>query len=55
MEGDRPLQLKDVAEMLRKSDEPKSVLRGLQLAPLLIEAAPDELPNYSGEALSMLV
>ena len=48
MDGDKPLQLRDVADMLRKSDEPQAVIRGLSLLGPLIEAAPEELTNYSG-------
>ena len=47
MDGDKVLQLRDVAEMLRKSDAPKEVVKALSLIQGLIEAAPDELINYS--------
>lgn len=49
MDGDRPYQLRDAAEMIRKSDDSQKVVKGLQILPALIEAAPDELANYSGE------
>ena len=48
VEGDRPLQLRDLAEMLRKTAEPQTVVKALALVAPLIEAAPDELANYSG-------
>jgi len=47
MDGDRPLQLREVAEMIRKADDSQAVVKGLSLLPTLIEAAPDELANYS--------
>ena len=49
MDGDRPLQLREVAEMIRKADDSQAVVKGLSLLPSLIEAAPDELANYSSE------
>jgi len=49
MDGDRPLQLREVAEMIRKTDDSQAVVKGLSLLPALIEAAPDELANYSSE------
>ena len=49
MDGDRPLQLREVAEMIRKGDDSQAVVKGLSLLPALIEAAPDELANYSSE------
>ena len=49
MDGERPYQLRDAAEMIRKSDDCQKVVKGLQILPALIEAAPDELANYSGE------
>lgn len=51
MDGQRPLQLRDIAERLLKSEEPNVVLQGLRAAPLLIEAAPDELANFAGHSL----
>ena len=51
MDGDRPYQLRDAAEMIRKSDDSKKVVKGLEILPILIEAAPDELANYSGDPL----
>ena len=51
MEGDKPLQLRDLAEMLRKTTEPQTVVKALGLLAPLIEAAPDELANYSGAVL----
>ena len=44
----RPLQLRDVAALLRKSDDPQGVLRGLRVIGPLIEAAPEELSNTAG-------
>ena len=49
MDGDRPYQLRDAAEMIRKSDDSQRVVKGLEILPALIEAAPDELANYSGK------
>ena len=51
VEGDKPLQLRDLAEMLRKTAEPQTVVKALGLLAPLIEAAPDELANYSGVVL----
>ena len=50
MDGQRPLQLQDLAERLvgREASDPKIVLQALSLAPVLIKAAPDELTNCSG-------
>ncbi len=47
--GGKPLQLRDVAAMLRKTDDPKSVMRALKVLPGLISQAPDELTAYGGE------
>lgn len=52
MDGDKPYQLRDAAEMIRKSDDSQKVVKGLELLPALIEAAPDELVNYSGRVSS---
>ena len=46
----RPLQLRDVAALLRKGDDPHAVLRGLRVIGPLIEAAPEELSHTAGEA-----
>lgn len=46
--GDKPVQLRDVASLLRKSDEPQGVLRGLRLIGPLLLQAPDELRAYAG-------
>ena len=46
--NDRPLQLREVAEMLSKSEEPQTVLQGLAAIGPLVEAAPDELASYAG-------
>ena len=46
----RPLQLRDVAALLRKGDDPHSVLRGLRVIGPLIDAAPEELSHTAGEA-----
>ena len=45
----RPLQLRDVAALLRKGDDPHAVLRGLRVIGPLIEAAPEELSHSAGE------
>ena len=55
MNGDRPYQLRDAAEMIRKSDDSQKVVKGLEILPMLIEAAPDELANYSGEQLQACI
>ena len=47
----RPLQLRDAAALLRKSDDPQGVLRGLRVIGPLIEAAPEELSNAAGRAV----
>ena len=49
MNEDRPYQLRDAAEMIRKSEDSQKVVKGLEILPNLIEAAPDELANYSGK------
>ena len=46
----RPLQLRDVAALLRKGDDPHAVLRGLRVIGPLIKAAPEELSHTAGEA-----
>ncbi len=46
--GDKPLQLRVVAAMLRKNDEPQGVIRALKVADQLIRQAPDELTAYAG-------
>lgn len=43
-----PLQLRDVAVALRKSDDVNGVLKALQQAGPLIAAAPDELGAFAG-------
>lgn len=50
MDGGKVLQLRDVAEMLRKSSEPKLVVKGLSFIFHLIETNPDELVNYTCES-----
>jgi hypothetical protein len=48
MEGGNPLQLRDVAALLRKGDDPNSILKGLAAIGPLLEAAPDELDQHAG-------
>lgn len=50
-EGGNPLQLRDVAALLRKGDDPNSVLKGLNAIEPLLDAAPDELGHYAGDLL----
>lgn len=47
IEGEKPIQLRQLAEMLTKASEPLNVVKALRLAPALIEAAPDELQTLS--------
>ena len=53
--GDRPMQLRDIAAALRKSEEVKDKLRALRLLEGALLAAPDELTHYAGELLDLLV
>ncbi len=48
-EGDNPLQLRDVAALLRKGDDPNAVLKGLAALGPLVDAAPHELDSHAGE------
>lgn len=47
-EGGKLLHLRDVINLLRKTDEPQKVVQALQAVNTLVEAAPDELGNYAG-------
>ncbi|KAK9908206.1 hypothetical protein WJX75_004272 [Coccomyxa subellipsoidea] len=54
-EGDNPLQLRDVAAMLRKGDDPNAVLKGLAALGPLVDAAPHELESHAGELARALL
>ncbi|CAL8463180.1 g2714 [Coccomyxa elongata] len=54
-EGANPLQLRDVAALLRKSDDHNAVLKGLAALGPLIDAAPHELDSYAGELARALL
>ena len=43
-----PLQLRDVMALLRKADDPASIMRGLSALPPLLQAEPDELRTRAG-------
>ena len=47
MNEGKVLQLRDVAEMIRKANEPKTVIKGLGFISDLINAAPDELVHHA--------
>lgn len=47
-EGANPLQLRDVAALLRKSDDHNAVLKGLAALGPLVDVAPHELDSYAG-------
>lgn len=53
MDGGKILQLRDVAEMVRKSDDSKQVIKGLSLISNLIESNPDELVNHTCKILPL--
>lgn len=48
------MHLRDVIDLLRKTDEPQKVVQALQAVNPLLEAAPDELPSYAGTPYSPL-
>ncbi|EIE21374.1 hypothetical protein COCSUDRAFT_56593 [Coccomyxa subellipsoidea C-169] len=54
-EGDNPLQLRDVAALLRKGDDPNAVLKGLAALGPLVDAAPHELDSHAGELARALL
>lgn len=54
-EGDNPLQLRDVAALLRKGDDPNAVLKGLAALGPLVDAAPHELESHAGESVWYLI
>ena len=54
-EGDNPLQLRDVATLLRKGDDPNAVLKGLAALGPLVDAAPHELESHAGESFWSLI
>lgn len=54
-EGDNPLQLCDVAALLRKGDDPNAVLKGLAALGPLVDAAPHELESHAGESFWSLI
>ncbi|KAK9868756.1 hypothetical protein WJX84_007936 [Apatococcus fuscideae] len=45
----RPLQLRDIAAALRKTDDPQGIAPALRAAEALVAANPDELSHYAGE------
>ena len=46
--GDRPMQLRDLAAALRKSEDVNDKLRALRNLEGALLAAPDELKHYAG-------
>lgn len=46
--GDRPMQLRDLAAALRKSEDVNDKLRALKSLEGALLAAPDELKHYAG-------
>ena len=44
----RPLQLRDIAAALRKTDDPQGIAPALRAAEALVAANPDELSHYAG-------
>eukprot|EP00884_Botryococcus_braunii_P006828 jgi/Botrbrau1/16146/Bobra.0281s0003.1 len=53
--GDKPLQLRDVAAMLRKNDDSQGVMKGLKVVNQLLSQAPEELAIYAGEMARALL
>lgn len=47
--GEQPMQLRDVAAALRKSEDVNDKLRALRLLEGALVAAPDELRHYAGD------
>ena len=48
--GDRPMQLRDIAGALRKSEDVNDKLRALKHLEGALLAAPDELKHHAGQS-----
>lgn len=52
--GDRPMQLRDLAAALRKSEDVNDKLRALKNLEGALLAAPDELKHHAGQSSLVL-